>query len=140
MHSTDTYYNTTQSFSQFGKPVEFSRWTKWLWVRIPWHSLALIKPCFDTTKKSRQELKHEKSCWDEIKGILHHFKRALIEANRTFFFWRWESDFKVNESRYLALFVVCRSIKKLFSIVFVNIYFSQPFFNSFWQYLQYCNT
>ena len=32
---------------------------------------------------------------------------------------------KINESRYIALFVVSRSINKLFSISCVNIYFSQ---------------
>ena len=35
------------------------------------------------------------------------------------------SKFKVNESRYIALFVVSRSIKKLSPIDCVSIYFSQ---------------
>ena len=30
---------------------------------------------------------------------------------------------EINELRYIALSVVCRSIEKLFSIVYVNIYF-----------------
>ena len=34
-------------------------------------------------------------------------------------------DPKINESRYIALFVVSGSIKKLFSINYINIYFSQ---------------
>ena len=41
---------------------------------------------------------------------------------------------KVNESQYVALSVVSGSIKKLFSIDCVNIYFSQSiiFFQSFY--------
>ena len=46
--------------------------------------------------------------------------------------WEWEDGIKVNESRYIALFVVSGSIKKLFSIDYVNIYlFSIIFFNRF---------
>ena len=36
---------------------------------------------------------------------------------------------KVNKSRYIVLFVVSRSIKKLFSINFVNIYLFSIFFS-----------
>ena len=36
---------------------------------------------------------------------------------------------KINESQYIALFVVCGTIKKLFSIDCVNIYFSQSIVN-----------
>ena len=36
---------------------------------------------------------------------------------------------KINESQYIALFVVSGSIRKLFSIDFVNIYFSQSIVN-----------
>ena len=36
---------------------------------------------------------------------------------------------QVNESGYIALFVVSRSIKKLFSIDYVNIYFFSIFFS-----------
>ena len=36
---------------------------------------------------------------------------------------------KVNESRYIALFVVRKSIKKLFSIYYVNIYLFSIFFS-----------
>ena len=35
---------------------------------------------------------------------------------------------KINESRYIALFVVSGSIKKLFSIDYVNIYIFSIFF------------
>ena len=38
------------------------------------------------------------------------------------------SSFKINQSRYIALSVVSRSIKKLFSIDYVNIYFFSIFF------------
>ena len=37
--------------------------------------------------------------------------------------------FKVNESRYILLFVFSRSIKKLFSIDYVNIYLSSILFS-----------
>ena len=47
---------------------------------------------------------------------------------------------KVNESRYIALFVVSGSIKKLSLIDFVNAYFSSIFFfNSFCQILYFLN-
>ena len=49
------------------------------------------------TKKSRQKLQYlenEKSFKDEIKSIFHLFWRAIIEANNTVFFGRWESNFK----------------------------------------------
>ena len=47
---------------------------------------------------------------------------------------------KVNESRYIALFVVSGSTKKLFVIDFVSIYLSSMFFfNSFCQYLPFLN-
>ena len=47
---------------------------------------------------------------------------------------------KVNESRYIALFVVSESIKKLFLIDCVNIYlFSIFFFSNFCQYLHFLN-
>ena len=36
---------------------------------------------------------------------------------------------KINESQYIALFMVSRSIKKLFSIDCVNIYLSQSIVN-----------
>ena len=42
-----------------------------------------------------------------------------------------ERTFKVNESQYIALLKVSRSIKNLFSIVCVNIYFSQSIVNYF---------
>ena len=48
-------------------------------------------------KKSRQKVKYlenEKSFQDEIKRTFHHFWRAIIEANKNFFFERWESYFK----------------------------------------------
>ena len=38
------------------------------------------------------------------------------------------SSFKINESRYIAVFVVSESIKKLFSIDYVNIYLFSIFF------------
>ena len=47
-------------------------------------------------KKSRQKFKYldnEKSFYDELKSIFHHFQSAFIEANKTFFFsfgWWWE--------------------------------------------------
>ena len=40
------------------------------------------------SKNSRQKFKYlqnEKSFYDEIKTIFHHFWRAIIEANKTFF-------------------------------------------------------
>ena len=40
-------------------------------------------------KKSRQKFKYlenEKSFYDEIKSIFHQFWRAIIEANKQFFF------------------------------------------------------
>ena len=38
----------------------------------------------------------------------------------------WDQvTFKINESRYIALFAVTGCLKKLFSIDWVNIYFSQ---------------
>ena len=40
-------------------------------------------------KKSRQKLKYlenEKSFYDEIKSVFHHFCRAIIEANKKNFF------------------------------------------------------
>ena len=40
-------------------------------------------------KKSRQKFKYldnEKSFYDELKSIFHHFQSAFIEANKTFFF------------------------------------------------------
>ena len=37
----------------------------------------------------------------------------------------YDFELKINESRYIALFMVSGSTKKLFSIDCVNIYFSQ---------------
>ena len=48
----------------------------------------------------------------------------LLTTNLGRFFY-----LKINESQYIALFVVSRSIKKLFSIACVNIYFSQSIVN-----------
>ena len=51
---------------------------------------------FHVTKKSWQKLKYlqnERSFWDEIKSIFHHFYRAFNKAD-TIFFGRWESGFK----------------------------------------------
>ena len=42
-----------------------------------------------------------------------------------------KKQIKVNKSQYIALFVVNRSIKKLFSVNYVNIYFSQSTVNYF---------
>ena len=50
-----------------------------------------IELLFYMTKKSRQKLKYlenEKSFYDEIKSIFHHFLRAFIETNKTNFFGR----------------------------------------------------
>ena len=46
--------------------------------------------------------------------------RKIIESN---------VKIKVNESRYIALFVVRKSIKNLFSIYYVNIYLFSIFFS-----------
>ena len=49
-------------------------------------------------KKPRQKFKYlenKKSFEDQIKSILHHFWRAVIEADNNFFFGKWEADFKV---------------------------------------------
>ena len=46
------------------------------------------------SKKSRQKLKYlenEKSFYDEIKSIFHHFLRAFIEANKANLFLEGES-------------------------------------------------
>ena len=43
------------------------------------------------TKISRQKSKHietEKSFYDEIKSIFHHFQIAFIEANRKNLLWK----------------------------------------------------
>ena len=42
-------------------------------------------------KNSRQNLKYlenDKSFYDEIKSIFHHFQRAFIKANKKKFFWK----------------------------------------------------
>ena len=55
-------------------------------------------------------------------------------------------NFIVNESRYIALFVVSGSIKKLFSIDCVNIYIFYYFFQlilpggKVWDYPTYCDS
>ena len=51
--------------------------------------LTLISCFFYMIKKSRQKFKYldnEKSFYDELKSIFHHFQSAFIEANKTFFF------------------------------------------------------
>ena len=56
-------------------------------------------------------------------------EKAKLETKRL---WNDEEALllvKVNESRYIALFVVSGSIKKLFSVDCVNIYFSQSIVN-----------
>ena len=62
------------------------------------------------TKKSRQKFKYlenEKSFYDEIKNIFHHFWRAIIEANNKIFFGRWESNFKnVNAKNFGLTFSI----------------------------------
>ena len=58
-------------------------------------------------------------------GLIWNWRVAFLLL---FFFL---SFFKVNESQYIALFLVSGSAKKLFSIDFVNIYFSQYFFQQF---------
>ena len=50
---------------------------------------------------------------------------------------RKAKQLKINEPRYIALFVVSGSIKKLFSIDCVNIYFSQSILIIFSQH--FCN-
>ena len=43
----------------------------------------------------------------------------------------WSAVVKINKSQYIALFVVSGSIRKLFSIDCVNVYFSQSIINYF---------
>ena len=56
----------------------------------------------------------------------------------------WSAIVKINKSQYIALFVVSGSIRKLFSIDCVNVYFSQSIINYFfsidlkvWGYLTF---
>ena len=53
--------------------------------------------------------------------LKHLYLKISNFIQKTFFF-------KINESRYIALFVVSGSIKKLFSINYVNIYLFSTFF------------
>ena len=51
---------------------------------------------FYMTNKSRQKFKYlenEKRFYAEVKSIFGHFSRTFIEANKTIFFGRQESNF-----------------------------------------------
>ena len=68
-------------------------------------------------KKSGQKFKHfenEKSFYHEIKGILCHFQRILIEANNLFFLERSESDFKptFSQKQREKIYITSRYILK----------------------------
>ena len=62
--------------------------------------------------------------WNFTKNKLQTNK-YFLEQQRTNTF---DICFKINESPYIALFVVSGSIKKLFSIDYVNIYLFSIFF------------
>ena len=106
----------------------------------------------DTTPKMTFSIKDFFSKYDQIHRFLriwsHLLKKSLME--NSFFCavrgrWTWNelriealvcatmeilsrSWFKINESWHIALFVVSRSMKKLSSIDYVNIYFFSTFF------------
>ena len=54
------------------------------------------------------------------------FKKKQLDFLQKFLF-----SIKINESRYIALFMVRRPIKKLFSIDYVNTQVFSIFFNTF---------
>ena len=57
-----------------------------------------------------------------LKNIFHHFKRTSIEADKTIFFGRWESDFNIHflysKSKYLiySLFISCSHLRFWFHV------------------------
>ena len=55
-------------------------------------------------------------------SLLKHFSQYVLSSDEFFVF-------KINESRYFALFVVSGSIKKIFSIDYVNNYLFSIFFS-----------
>ena len=72
-------------------------------------TLVFLSSSFLTSSKnSRQKFKYfekEKSFEDEIKSIIHHFKRNFIEANKTNFFGRLEPDFNKYNTSFEITFV-----------------------------------
>ena len=89
-----------------------------MWLKIIWCPVCgiinfeignsfLIKLLFYITKKSGQKckyLKNEKSFWHKIKKFFHRFLRAFIEVNKSSFFGRWKSNFKL-PLYFLARFI-----------------------------------
>ena len=65
-------------------------------IKFEINLIFLIKPFCYMTKKSRQKfeyLENEKSFWDEIKSIFHHFQRAFICQK---FSQTWECTFSLS--------------------------------------------
>ena len=104
---------------------------------------------FYMIKKSRQKFKYldnEKTFYDELKSIFHHFQSALIEANKAFFFFfcwgggsvkspTWRSMkrhllFRSRICKYLTLFSNINRAFKMFSSKSLSYFCHNDFIRS----------
>ena len=71
--------------------------------------IFLIKSCFLHEQKVKTKCKYlenEKSFYDEIKSIFHHFQRAFSDTNR-----RWGYDFKALDLSIRKMFIDVSDIR-----------------------------